>query len=95
MVSLGKVHNALHLFHGCHPCDLGMDKSIHGMSDHVPLTLFSGEVNFLKESVQLCSGRSKLLIAVEPQFYDDKYLWAEMITSLGYFLVSVFLSSGL
>lgn len=85
----------LHLSCGCQPCDLGMDKSIHRLSDHVPFSLLRWR-KFQQESVQLCAGRSKLLMAVELQFYDDKYLWADIITHLGYFLVSLcFLSSGL
>ena len=78
----------LHLSCGCQPCDLGMDKSIHRLSDHVPFSLLRWR-KFQQESVQLCAGRSKLLMAVELQFYDDKYLWADIITHLGYFLVSL------
>lgn len=84
--------------HFTHPPDVNLEtrdraKGICGSSDHYPFTLFSGVVNHRKESVPLCTGKSKFLIAVELKFYDDKYLWTEISTRLGYLLVSLCLLS--
>lgn len=63
---------------------------ICGFSDHSPLTLFSGGIHYIKESVQLCTGRSKLF--KELKFHDDKYLWKREV-HLGCFLVNLCLFS--
>lgn len=73
-------------------------------SQIILFTLFSSGVNYSKESVRLCAGRSKLLIAIELKFYDDKYLSTEIITQpiswslfpyipTNYFPISLFLWS--
>lgn len=72
----------------CQHWDLRPGK-ICGFSDYYPLTLLLGGVNHIKESVQLCTGRSKLL--KELKFRNDKYQWKRV--QMGYFLVSLCLLS--